>query len=167
VAASEFDPDQVHDEIAQLRGQVDKLNEVIGTTTGAPIQVTDPLVATDPVNGGPETWHANTLAGTFTASNPVPQYRLTASPASTVEMLGQVTFTAGAGNNIQWNSAALAAAYCPATNQSCHVIIGGGATAPTRTPIFTITTGGNMTFFGIPNDATFARWHVFVSLDAT
>jgi hypothetical protein len=54
-ASPDFDPDQLHDEIAELRGLHDRLTEVIGT--GGNMQVNGVLTATDPVNGGPETWH--------------------------------------------------------------------------------------------------------------
>ncbi len=95
--------------IAELRGQVDRLNEVLGTFTGGTIQVTDPLVATDPVNGGPETWHTlGTLAG-YTVSRG--RFRLT--PEGELEL--DVQATAGGANAASVTfSVTMPGAYIPA-----------------------------------------------------
>ncbi len=158
-----LDADQVHDEIAQLRGQVDRLNEVLGTATGNPIQVTDPLVATDPVNGGPETWHAMTLQNGWANNAPAARYRLVTSPPNSVEVIGDV---AAGTLNAQF-AAALPSAYWPVTSQTVEVVTVGNTTSATRTPIFTYTTAGVLTFFGLVATVTSVRFHGFVSLDVT
>lgn len=82
--------EQAEEDVATLRGQVDRMNEVIGT--GGPIQVNISLTATDPINGGPETWHSlGTLAG-YTVN--AGRYRLT--PMNEVEL--DIDVTAGGAN---------------------------------------------------------------------
>ena len=138
MAAAEFDPDQIHDEIAQLRGLVDKLTEVIGT--GGNIQVNGVLTATDPVNGGPETWHTlGTLTGYTVAYG---RYRMTAE--GEIELDCQATASTNAVSQA-W-SVTLPAAYRPATIRRADLEGGRSQVTTEVFPHITVDTTGVVTF---------------------
>ena len=134
----DFDPDQLHDEIAELRGLVDRLTEVIGT--GGLIQVNGTFVATDPVNGGPETWHT---LGTLTGYTVVyGRYRMTAE--GEIELDCQATASTNATTQA-W-SVTLPVAYRPATIRRAD-LEGGRAQVTTEVfPHITVDTTGVVNF---------------------
>src|SRR6266496_3714824 len=105
---------EADDHIAELRGLVDKLNEVLGAFTGGTIQVTDPLVATDPVNGGPETWHT---LGTLLNFN-ITRARFRLDPQGELEIDIGID---GNGANVSGSafSVTMPAAYRPAVTRRC------------------------------------------------
>ena len=141
MAASEFDPDQLHDEIAQLRGQVDRLNEVLGTATGGTIQVTDPLVATDPVNGGPETWHTLGTLSNFNITRA--RFRLDAEGELELDI-----GIDGNGSNVSGSafSVTMPSAYRPAVIRRCTLSeTGRNITANDLWPAVIVATTGVVT----------------------
>ncbi len=93
--------------IAQLRGLVDRMSEIIGSPGGI-VMIQGEAVAIDPVNGGPETWHSlGTLAGYTVQAG---RYRLT--PENETEFDIEVT-SAGANAASVAFSNAVPAAYRP------------------------------------------------------
>lgn len=135
----EFDPDQVHDEIATLRGMVDKLNEVIGTFTGGTIQATDDLVATDPVDTrAAETWH--TLGTLSNYAVTTARFRMT--PEGNVEYDIGVN---GNGSNVVTTafSVTIPTQYRPSVTRRATMSESGRAiTATDQWPTFVVNTTG-------------------------
>jgi hypothetical protein len=149
---SDFDPDQLHDEIAQLRGLVDRLSEVIGTSTGDPIQITDPLVATDPVNGGPETWHTLGTLALYTVT--VGRFRKTIDNEVEIDIEVTEQVTAAANTNF---SVTLPAAYQPLVGRHIPLVGTRGVTAADPWPrlfvsagvVQVVNAGGNTNVWGV------------------
>lgn len=106
--------EQCEEDIAELRGQVDRLTEVIGN--GGSIQVNVKLTATDPVNGGPETWHSLGTLANYTVN--IGRYRLT--PDNEVEIEVDVT-AAGANAQTTTFGNTLPSAYRPQADRRLPV----------------------------------------------
>src|SRR6266702_5333862 len=140
MAASELDPDQLHDEIARLRGQADRLSEVLGAATGGTIQVTDPLAATDPVNGGPETWHTLGTLSHYTVTRG--RFRLTSEGEAELDI-----GVSGDGSNVVTTtfSVTVPAAYRPAVTRRATLSQSGrNVTAGDQWPTAVLNTGGTV-----------------------
>jgi len=109
-----------------------------------------PIVAVDPINGGPESWHPITLdSGWITvASNTVPQYKL--MPDKTVMIEGYCSHAAfSAALNLN-GSTPLPTPYRPATNyhQAAYTDVSGQAIGVRVTPAGVISVeqvGGSST----------------------
>jgi hypothetical protein len=162
MATELFTLEHAEELIAELRGQVDRLSEVLGTSTGSPIQVTDPLVATDPVNGGPETWHTLGTLSHYTVTRG--RFRLT--PAGETELDIDV---AGDASNVVTTtfSVTVPAAYRPAvTRRATTSQSGRNITAGDQWPTVVLNTSGTVDILCPAAGATTAmHWNGSFPLD--
>ena len=124
------------------------------------VQVLVPFTATDGTAASPtlvttDTWHNITLATTWTAATPIPQYRLNAD--GLIELKGAVIFTStGAGlsgNNAFTAAGAIPSAYQPASIQYFAAVLIGGSGAPTitanKTPVISLSAAGELTLLNV------------------
>jgi hypothetical protein len=117
------------------------------TATGG-TQAAPTLIETD-------TWHNITLAATWTAATPTPQYRL--GPDGLIQIKGAIIFTStGAGlsgNNAFTAAGAIPSAYQPASVQYFPAVLIGGSGAPTitanKTPVISLSAGGQLTLLNV------------------
>jgi hypothetical protein len=127
-----------------------------------------PVVAIDPVNGGPETWHAASLVNSWanSGSGPNMQYRMLASPPATVEVIGDVN----AGTLTSPTTIfTLPSGYRPAKAQAYTPIASGGGSGLTvGTSRIVFNTNGTVTATGMAGFTAGGRIfiHYFLSLDA-
>lgn len=130
--------EQVEDDLAMLRGEVDKLDEVYDAG-GNPVQVHGSWVATDPVNGGPETPHDLGTLSHFTVT--VGRYRLTAQNEVKLEV--EVTGD-GANAAVTTFGTTMAAAYRPVNNRETPLASGGTMAAGDPHPRLLVNNDGTV-----------------------
>lgn len=115
------------------------------------------------INQANETWHAMALLNSWAAvaGSVTNQYRLTGSPANSVEIIGAVDATAATAATF----ATLPAGYRPASAQR-FAAEGGVAGSPGNG--ISVDTGGNLTIGGGPAVPSATKWwyHGLISLDA-
>jgi hypothetical protein len=151
--------EQAEDDIARLRGQVDKLTEVTGS--GTPIMVNGSHIAIDPVNGGPETWHSlGTLAG-YTVQ--VGRYRLTTG--NEVEIDVEVTAGGSNANSVVFAST-MPAAYRPLADRHPPLSLTGSVSSLTNQwPRLTVGANGAVTVLAPGSAVTICGATVRIPLD--
>jgi hypothetical protein len=147
--------EQAEDDITALRGQVDRLSEVL--PGGLIFIVGGALVAADPVNGGPETWHSlGSLGAHYTIQ--AGRYRLTID--NQVELDVEVTGDGAQAGNTQFANA-LPAAYRPLTGR--HPPMGGtrNVTAGDLWPRLSVSSAGAVQ---VIDAGTADNWGINVSI---
>jgi hypothetical protein len=137
---------------------------VLNVGLGSPVVIPG-LVAIEPGTAGtPETWHAMTPLNGWVnnASFAAAQYRLTASPPDTVEVIGVMVATAA--SNVIF--AQLPPGYRPASAQGFAAGSNAGGIAG-ETPNIRCDTSGNLSVDNatVPATAAFI-FHGFIALDA-
>jgi hypothetical protein len=129
--------------------------EIQGTLTVNEALTATGGTATNPSLVETDTWHTITLAATWTAATPIPQYRLNAD--GLIELKGAVIFTStGAGlsgNNAFTAAGAIPSAYQPASIQYFAAVLIGGSGAPTitanKTPVISLSAAGELTLLNV------------------
>lgn len=150
--------EQCEEDVARLRGQVDRLTEVLGT--GTALQINGTLTATDPVNGGPETWHTLGTLAHFTLS----RARFQLTPAGRLEIDFQ-GLADGANLTTVVFSVTMPAAYRPAQVRRATCETGRAVTAADPWPRLTVNTDGTVQIDTQPSIAVTLECNVSFPLD--
>ncbi len=156
--------EQAEDDITQLRGQVDRLSEVL---PGGLIWIAGgQLAATDPVNGGAETWHSLGSSG-LAGEAGYAKFRLTIQ--NELQISVHLTFNAlGAFADANFATAVPAAYLTTMSANSGGNAIGTApsGTAQAGTRISVNNSSGVVTLLRLPAGATAAGCDVKIPLDA-